>query len=618
MKKITKFILPSFCAVLASFSVNASNTVVDAPILPSSNNSIAFDSSEPCYASYVVDFQQGTRSDGNPVSDDRSNPEMALHKPDGSNAVGGFVSLGTGGYIILGFDGVIYDQDGDDFMIYETSFAGDNCTSNTETALIEFSQDGSTWVTYGEACLDESIDIAGLGLEYVSQIKITDTANSPDGYDVDGVVALNGCQELPQECYAYDVKSYSQGMLSNGNPMTNPSRLDPNKALGQPEDDNTENFVSLGYSGEIVLGFDGVVRNEPGDDLTVVETTFNNRTFDSYPESADVYVSQNGVDFYWIGSVYTNESASFDIDNALTITPLAYITQVKVVDTTPEGSVSDDAFDLDGIIAINGCSEPDPITLALCSASELLEYVEGETRSGGIIDGIRTETPENVLGYPEGTDEYVFTTLGYGGSITVSFGGAVLNNDGPDLQLIETSFNRNDGCGSYPEYADVYVSFDNTTWHMAGTVCKENNTIDISDAGAFEYIYYVKVVNNDEESSTHDAYDLDGIIAINTCNSLAPAYTGESSDDEVMDAGVYPNPVNDAARVRFVATENGNAGVELYDFYGRNISTLFNEDVIAGREYNVDFSANNIPNGVYLCKITNNNVTETKKIIISH
>lgn len=617
MKKITKFIFPSLFAIIATFSANATNNFNDVN-LPNTNRDRSFPT-EACYATTVVDFQQGTLKNGGVIGADRSDPTKALYQPDASNAAGGFVSLGVNGYIILGFEGVIYAQAGNDFIIYETSFAGDTCNSNSETALIELSQDGITWVTYGEICLDEAIDFSGLGLEYVSQIKVTNTANTPDGYDLDGVIAINGCQELIEPCYGAEVISYTPGLTNAGAAMTDPNRINPAKALGQPQGDDTTNFVSLGFGGEVVIGFDGVVMNEVGNDLIIVETTFGNKNFSNYPESADIYISQNGVDFYFLGSVLTNQSAQFNIDNAVTPTPLSYITQVKLVDTTPSNSISIDGFDLDGIVAINGCSAPENVTFASCSAYEVLEYNEGTTRTGGTINAIRTQNPNNVLGFPEGTDEFgVFTTLGYGGSIVLSFDGAVKNVAGDDLQFIETSFNQNNGCGAYPEFADIYVSFDGFSWHLAGTVCKENNTIDISDAGNFEYIHFVKVVNNDDLSTTLDGYDLDGVIIIDTCDESL------SVDDQVfvskqsMDIKVYPNPAVDSATVRFTATENGKAGIEVYDSYGRAMSTLFKGQVYAGEAYKVEFNTKNLSNGIYLCKITNNNVTKTIKIVVSH
>lgn len=582
------------------------------------------DPAVPCYGTSIVEFNQGLNSNGQAVAANRSITDNALGAPDQSNAANGFLSLGLGGHVVIAFGGDVYDLPGNDIMIYESSFSGDTCgLSDDEKALIELTQDGVTWVTYGEICRDAAIDIAGLGLEYVTQIKITDIATSlsRDGYDVDGVVAVNGCEDPAlRRCYGSEVvlNSYMPGPQKNGSAITNPNRTNPAKALGAPQDDNTENFVSLGYGGQVTISFSGVVQNNPGDDLRVVETTFGNGTFSSYPESADVLVSQNGVDFYFIGSAVTNGTNSFDISNAPL--SLSYIKEVRIIDTTPTGSISDDGFDLDGIVSMQGCSEAPMVNYAGCSATEVLEYVQGTQKNGSAIASIRTDA-NNALGFPEGTDENVFTTLGYGGSITVAFNGAVKNEAGPDLVFIETSFNQALGCEQYREYADIYVSFDNYSWHFAGTVCKSNNAIDISDAGAFEYINFVKVVNNDALSTTNDAYDLDGIIAIYTCEDInASSFLLNMTDitSREVEFSTYPNPTTGISNIKFNAPASGKMTIEAYDLLGRNVATVFNNDVTASQNYTVSFDGSKLPNGMYLYKITLDGNTSVKKFMIAH
>ena len=316
---------------------------------------------EGCYAMEVVDYNPTLQSNGNAISEDRTDATVTLGEPDRSNAAGGFASLGINGSITLQFAGAVYNSDGVDIKIYETSFSGDTCGgSDDESSLVEVSQDGINWFSAGEICRDGEIDLDGIPVIYVIQIRITDTTTgSGDGYDVDGVEAVYGCQDLPNEetdpCYGSFVveNSYAPGLQKNGQPITDPQRIDPSKALGAPQVDNTLNFVSLGYGGEVVIGFDDAVVNQAGNDLEIVETTFGEATFVSYPESADVFVSQDGNNYYFIGAVFTDELAQLDISNAADY--LSYITYVKLVDTTPEGSISTDGYDLDGIVALPGC-----------------------------------------------------------------------------------------------------------------------------------------------------------------------------------------------------------------------------------------------------------------------
>ncbi|RCW92055.1 T9SS type A sorting domain-containing protein [Winogradskyella arenosi] len=609
MKNFTKHLLPILCGAATFMSTQVH----------------AFQ--ESCNAVEVIETTQGLSSDGSAVAASRSDVNAALGMPDMSNAAGGFYSLGINGSITLALGGAVYDNAGTDIIIYETSFSGDTCgRSDDEHAFIELSEYGDTWVSYGNVCRDGHIDIHGLGLDFVTQIRITDMSTiSGDGYDLDGINPVNGCKEIPARyCYGATVSDYTPGPNSSGTALDVTERMDPNQALGTPEDDDTLNFVSLGYGGEITIGFDGVIYNEAGPDIEVIETSFNNASFSSYPESADIYVTQNGIDFYLIGSVLTDDGGNLDISNAPVA--LSYITQVKVVDTTPSDSISEDGFDLDGIIALTGCNEAISPIPAGCYPVDYMNYVEGTRRNGGVIDAIRTETPENVLGAPEGTDEYVFTTLGYGGEITLTFGGAVYNQPGPDLVVVETTFQNTWGCETYGEYADVYVSADDINYHFAGTVCKSDNAIDISDAGNFDFIYYVKIVNNNELSTTDDAYDLDGVIAIGTCvqfsyqeyaEQLYATLSTETFTADELGIRTYPNPTNTVSYLEFTPKTTGNVLVEVFDINGRRMDEVFNGEAYPGQVYKAEFNAKNLASGLYIYKVTTGNTSVTKKFVVN-
>ncbi|MGJ8550895.1 T9SS type A sorting domain-containing protein [Winogradskyella wichelsiae] len=613
MKNFTKHLLPVLCGAATFISINL--------------NAFQGNTQDTCNAVEVVTATQGMKSDGTPVSADRSDLSAALNTPDKSNAAGGFYSLGINGSITLALGGAVYNEAGNDIMIYETSFSGDACgKTDDENALVELSQDGTTWIEYGTICRDGSIDIANTGLDYVTQIRITDTTStSSDGYDLDGIEAVNGCEDVPSNvCYGSAAINYIPGADSEGNPFKTLERMDTDKALGEPEMDDTLNFLSLGYGGEVTITFNGVVYNNEGPDIEVVETTFGNFSFSNYPESADVYVSQNGIDFYLIGSVLTDNAGDLDISNAPIA--LAYITEVKIVDTTPNGSISNDGFDLDGVIALTGCNEPIDPMLADCYAVDYFNYIEGTKSNGSVIDAVRTETPENVLGEPEGTDEYIFTTLGYGGEITLTFGGAVYNQAGPDLVVVETTFQNTWDCETYGEYADVYVSADDINYHFAGTVCKSDNAIDISDAGDFDFIYYVKIVNNNDLSSTEDAFDLDGVIAIATCEAFDyDAYAKEqyrllsvnTVNANELDIKTYPNPTNGISYIEFTPKVTGNILVEVFDVNGRNVGQVFNQETFPGQTYKAEFNANNLVSGLYIYKITTGSTSITEKFIVS-
>lgn len=208
----------------------------------------------------------------------------------------------------------------------------------------------------------------------------------------------------------------------------------------------------------------------------------------------------------------------------------------------------------------------------------------------------------------------VFVSLGYGGSITLAFDGAIPNGAGDDIEIVETTFG-NSSCASYAEYADVYVSVDGDNFFFAKTVCRADGLVDISDAGAFAYVNYVKIVNNNDLSTTPDAFDVDGVVALHNCEDdqvtpgFAPVQTAHLSS--------FPNPTAGVSQVVFVAGEAGHALVEVYDMSGRNIATLFNAEAQNGVEYTLDFDGAALPNGVYIYKMSTNNESIIEKFMIA-
>jgi glutamine cyclotransferase len=265
-----------------------------------------------------------------------------------------------------------------------------------------------------------------------------------------------------------------------------------------------------------------------------------------------------------------------------------------------------------------GTENPEP---GDCYASMLVEYIQGTQNDGSALNGNRTDATKALFA-PERTDAMVFVTLGYGGSVTFGFNGAVANLDGPDLEIVETSFG-NAGCAAYPEYADVYVSVDGDQYEFASTVCKSNPFVDISDAGAFEYVMFVKIVNNDTLSSTIDSFDLDGVVAIHNCDenpttgeAPQPALQSQLTETTARIA-TMPNPTSSTTQVVFSTENESRTTVEIIDLSGRVVETLFNQVANAGQVYRTDFNAANLTNGIYIARMVSGNEVVITKIMVS-
>ncbi|NMH28841.1 T9SS type A sorting domain-containing protein [Flavobacterium silvaticum] len=591
-----------------------------------------------CYAQTVENYTPGTlKNSANPVPADRQHADRALGVPQNDNTEN-FVSLGYGGSLTLGFGGAVMDGVGKDLYVVETSYASNDCLSDgIERAQVYLSQNGTDFVWAGELCRDGSVDIAAAGFTWASYIKIENDATSttPDGFDVDGVYAVNGCGNIPAPgCYAVEVMDFFQGTKENGQPITDPMRTDETKALGEPENDRSsgaDNFFTLGNGGWIELRMSDFIIQDgtSAPDLRVYETTWGNLSCASYPEYAEISVSANNVNWYSLGFHCQSSDISLDLDAV--VPGGVHVKYVRIATNSALGS-TEDFFDVDGVEALFGCEPFEPETpngcFAACTTGE--GYVQGTTKLGGALPAARTHV-DRALGTPQYSDATTspannnFLTLGYGGSLTLCFDGFIMNDAGDDIEIVETSFN-NPSCASYPEYADIWVSNDNVNWYFVKTGC-HNFTVNFDDAVDasnnpiyLPYVQYVKIANNDNLTTTPDAYDVDGVRLIaSQCENTQGPVTNEpvGQPQPVVGLRSYPNPSRGIVNFNFSSMYTGNASLEVFNIAGQRVALLFNDEVKENEENVVTFDMSQLPNGVYISKLSTSEGVVTGKVMLA-
>ncbi len=77
----------------------------------------------------------------------------------------------------------------------------------------------------------------------------------------------------------------------------------------------------------------------------------------------------------------------------------------------------------------------------------------------------------------------------------------------------------------------------------------------------------------------------------------------------------YPNPFNPSTKIDFQLTIDGNVNISVYDNSGKEVMTIVNEFKTAGY-YSVNLNASSLSSGVYFYKITSDNFSSVKKMML--
>jgi ligand-binding sensor domain-containing protein len=77
----------------------------------------------------------------------------------------------------------------------------------------------------------------------------------------------------------------------------------------------------------------------------------------------------------------------------------------------------------------------------------------------------------------------------------------------------------------------------------------------------------------------------------------------------------YPNPFNPSTTIEFDIPERTNVKLVIYDILGREIETLIDKELEPGK-YKINFTATNLPSGVYFYTLRTPKFTKTNKMLL--
>ena len=468
---------------------------------------------------------------------------------------------------------------------------------------------------------------------------------------------------IAQPLYPTTVVSYSPGTTADGLGIIPDARDDENNANGAPQqsdintgeiagNSSTVNFTSLGFGGEIILGFSQPFGRGEGVDLQIFETSYNTPACASWQEFADVYISQDGCS--WL-QVIDNGCQNLDIELPDAMPWAAF---VKIVDASPNAAFSAEAdgYDVDGVMA-NYLSNIVPLVdlNGPRFANAYSNYIVGTVKGNSNLPASNRRDPNKALGATTGSDVNqapMFVSLGFDkastagvieGQITLEFFYTIVDRMGADLEVFETTFGDNISrtCDNYPEVAEFWGSNDGINFTLlaadpssnepadaylggSGRLCRDGK-LDISGmpGGTLRFIRVIdkSIKTSNKFPGSADGYDVDGIFGYGCAGENDGRYglndqnNYPDEDASIFFMGLFPNPSNDRVNVNIeTASTDQNYVVRMFDITGRVVAQE-SVNASANTSVNIEISVAHLPAGVYTVSVDANGYKTVDRLI---
>jgi len=154
----------------------------------------------------------------------------------------------------------------------------------------------------------------------------------------------------------------------------------------------------------------------------------------------------------------------------------------------------------------------------------------------------------------------------------------------------------------------VYPAVNDTAWQRKAY--RLGSVSGLTD-GANIYVGFREHINdnlNDGDVIGLDLISLVGsTVGINQNGTEIPAKYNLSQN--------YPNPFNPSTKINFSLPKSGNVKLAVYDMIGNEVSVLTNGNLAAGN-YTADFNASKLSSGVYFYKLTTDEFSSTKRMML--
>ena len=135
--------------------------------------------------------------------------------------------------------------------------------------------------------------------------------------------------------------------------------------------------------------------------------------------------------------------------------------------------------------------------------------------------------------------------------------------------------------------------------------CSPNGHGDSYNGKLDEVSFYSRVLTTDEVTALYNSYT----------SSTAVEEVGNSIPSKFNLSQNYPNPFNPTTKIQFSIPKAGNYTLKVYNILGQAIATLVDGQLNPGI-HRATFDASRLSSGIYIYRLSGNNVNMMKKMIL--
>jgi hypothetical protein len=354
-------------------------------------------------------------------------------------------------------------------------------------------------------------------------------------------------------------------------------------------EDNCDNDVTVEYSGDVIIGDEGLILPEGASSICALSTPVGDFCDNNDPWAVHLFNFPAGIEFFTAVSGSWTEYP----DGTARI-------QAEVVSTAyPDGGLIADAWFENGVNWEEWDNQPFPTDYKDdCdqAGDEYLNWMYYIMTSGqatltgtGSLSGTflnLTHTPANkYFAYQVGTAANNMTTgFGSGGWFNAN-GVLVVNEEEFSISNLSGDFAFDHDC--CPQYQIE------RTW--TATDCSGNTT---------SFTQLISFEDLPEGTGKPIGGNLEAIFEVSK-----QVVSG-------LQLKSYPNPAVNTAILEFANEVTENVTVEVFDIAGNRVKLLFNQRAENGVEYRLELDASNMANGMYFYRVTTPSAVKTERFMI--